>query len=87
MTRDEIAGILKSFVSEAFPNPDRELSLKTDLLDDWFIDSLGIIQVVMFIESRFRCEMRPQDIISDHFQNIAALTDLIFIRLAEKDPQ
>lgn len=78
----KIVSELTKFLSEEFPNPAVELTVDTHLLDDWFIDSLGLIHTVLFLEETFDIEIARADINGDNFKNIRALADLVNKRLA-----
>ena len=43
MDKATICELMKGFFEEEFPNQESELEYTTDLLNDWFIDSLSII--------------------------------------------
>lgn len=81
MNRVEIAQQLKHFLQTQFPNPGVELQETTDLLGGWFIDSLGIVQTVLFIESTFGIDVQRADINGANFKDIATLSDFVARRL------
>jgi acyl carrier protein len=41
------------------------------------IDSLGILQLVMFVEQRFAVHIPDEDVLVENFRSIAALTDYL----------
>jgi len=41
------------------------------------IDSLGIIQIVMFLETSFGCEFNANDVNADNFKNINTLSEFV----------
>ena len=77
----EIAARLKAYLESEFPNDGAELSLTTSLLDDWFIDSLAIVQTVLFLESAFGISLGRADINAETFKTIASLSEFIAGRL------
>ena len=83
MDRDEISGRIRRFLEEEFPNEGIELTGETDLLDEWFIDSLGITETVIFLESSFGIEVGRADINGSNFENIASLSAFVARRLSE----
>lgn len=82
MNRQEIAEQIKSFLEEEFPSEDAALTNTTNLLDDWFLDSLGIVNTVLFLEGQFKIKLSRADINGVTFANIDSLTELVAGRLA-----
>lgn len=76
-SRAEITQKLKLFLEDEFPNQDATLDESTNLLEDWFVDSLGIIQTILFIEGTFGVEVPRAEINGVNFENISSLTRLI----------
>jgi acyl carrier protein len=81
MSREGIVGELKQFFEREFPKPGAELTEETNLLEDWFIDSLAIVDTTLFIEEKFDVSLSRSDITGDNFQTISALADLVTRRL------
>ena len=81
MDRTEITDRLKVFLQQEFPNQGVELTEATDLLGEWFVDSLGIIETVLFLEKTFGVEIRRADINGDSFRNLTTLSAFIDARL------
>ena len=77
MDKRKISNLMKEFFEEEFPNQGMELEYTTDLLNDWFVDSLGIINTVLFLESKFALSINRADINSDNFQNIDTLSAFV----------
>ena len=68
---------IRAFLLSSFPNDGRELLESTDLLNDWFVDSLGIIMTVVFIEKTFGLEINGVDVNDENFHSIATLTQFV----------
>ena len=77
MDKGVISKLLKDFFEEEFPNQGMDLEYTTDLLNDWFVDSLGIINTVLFLEREFAISIARADINSDNFQNIDTLSTFV----------
>lgn len=86
MDNDEIVARLTDFLQQEFPNQGVELNASTDLLDEWFVDSLGIIETVMFLEKTFGVDIKRADINGTNFRNIATLSGFIATRLNPSAP-
>lgn len=48
-----------------------------DLLSAGILDSLGILQMVAFIEERFNYQVPDEDVVFENFVSIEALTDYL----------
>ena len=67
MNRTEIIDKLKTFLLQEFPNQGVTLTESTDLLGEWFVDSLGIIETVLYLEKTFAVDIRRADINGGNF--------------------
>lgn len=73
---------IKIFLTEEFPNDGVALKDSTDLLKEWFIDSLGIINMIMFLESEFDISVERSEINGDNFKDINTLSEYIKTKLS-----
>ncbi len=57
----------------------RKQRLKRDdkLLENGILDSLGILDVVAFIEGEFSITLSDEDLIPENFQSLEALTSFV----------
>ena len=53
------------------------LSVEEDLLGTGIIDSLGVLQMVAFIEERFDYQVPDEDVIYENFHSVKSLTDYL----------
>jgi len=82
MDKPAIAGQIKQFLETEFQGMGTELTDTTNLLEDFFVDSFGVINTVMFLESEFGIEIDRADINGENFESIATLTEFVAQRLA-----
>ncbi len=54
-----------------------EIHPEDDLLSEGILDSLGILQLVSFIEETFDVEVDDEDVVLENFMTITALNDFI----------
>ncbi len=54
-----------------------ELSPDADLLSAGILDSLGILQMVAFIEERFGYQVPDEDVVFENFVSVEALTNYL----------
>ena len=81
MNQLEITEELKAFLQLEFPNQGVDLTETTDLLGEWFVDSLGIIETVLYLEQNFGIDIKRADINGDNFRNLQTLSDFVDSRL------
>ncbi len=73
---------LQQYLRQEFPNQGVTLAGDTRLLEDWFVDSMGIIETVIFIEREFAIAVARADINGENFQDINSLVRFIGARTA-----
>lgn len=54
-----------------------DLQPEDDLLSSGVINSLGILQLVSFVEQRMGIEVPDEDVVYENFQSVAALADYL----------
>lgn len=59
-----------------------KISPQDDLLSEGIIDSLGILQLVSFIEEQFNLAIPDEDVVIENFQSVAALSGYVDQHLA-----
>ena len=77
------AAVVKAFLEQEYPRPDVPLTDTTNLLEDWFVDSMEVVQIVIFLETRFRVDIHRADITGANFRDIAAITAFVAERLGQ----
>lgn len=48
-----------------------------DLLEQGLIDSLGIVQIIAFVEDNFGVSLGPNDVVPENFASLNALAGLV----------
>jgi len=71
--RDAIVG----YLAERFPLLGHDIGGDTQLLAGGAIDSLGILDIVMFIESSFGIRVSDVDILEENFMTVDALCEFL----------
>lgn len=54
-----------------------DLQPEDDLLSSGVINSLGILQLVSFVEERMGIEIPDEDVVYENFHSVAALSDYL----------
>ena len=69
---------IKQFVRQHFP---RALKNGADPNEKWLengaIDSLGILDLVHFLEKEFSLQVSDDDLMPEHFESLAAVTNFV----------
>jgi acyl carrier protein len=68
--RSELLDLINAEISL---DPAVAIEGSTDLLLTGLVDSLGVVQIVEWLESRLGCEIDPGDVILEHFQTVDAM--------------
>jgi acyl carrier protein len=82
MPVEAIRDQVKTFIVTSFPLArKRKIGFDDALLEDGIIDSLGVLDIVGFIQTRFQIEVSDEDLFPENFQTIGALAGFIERRL------
>mgnify|MGYP002630692011 CR=1 FL=1 len=80
----EIKSQLKDFLKKEFPGSETALTDDTSLLDDWFVDSFGIVNTTLFLEQNFGIEISRADINATTFLSIETLSQFVADQLLKR---
>jgi len=76
MERNEAASKIKAFLSSQFPTI-KNVGNDVPLLKNGHIDSLGILDVVTFIENEFGIVISDEELLPENFESISSLTNFV----------
>ena len=65
-------------ISPTDPGFDRE----TDLFENGYVDSVGVVELLGFLQEEFRVEVPDDDILSDDLSNIAGIGRIVIQNLS-----
>jgi acyl carrier protein len=75
---NNIGDRIKSFVLQTFPLARKKaLNPKDDLLESGIIDSLGILDLVAFVEKEFGIAVSDEDLLPENFNSVEHLTAFV----------
>ena len=75
---DGTADLIHAFIKQRFPlASSKELTQELSLLDSGIVDSLGVLDLVGFIEEQFGIEAEDDDLVPENFDSINALTQFV----------
>jgi acyl carrier protein len=78
MQDNTVSAHIKDFIWQHFPLARTQKIVDTDhLLEKGILDSLGILEVVTFIEHKFCIVLNDDDLISENFQSIECIVDFV----------
>lgn len=84
MQADAIRGQLTSFIVKTFPLArGRNVGVDDRLLGEGIIDSLGVLDIVGYLESQFRIAVSDDDLSPENFETIGRLTAFVERKLGE----
>ncbi len=75
---DETTVLIRNFVLRRFPlASSKELTSDLSLLESGIVDSLGVLDLVGFIEEEFGIQAEDDDLVPENFDSIEALTRFV----------
>lgn len=69
--------LIEMITAEVSLDPTHEIELETDLLLTGLVDSLGVVQIVGWIEDELGIDVDPLDVVLDNFQTVAQMVAYI----------
>jgi acyl carrier protein len=83
MQPDAIRGQLTSFIVKNFPLArKRNVGVDDRLLGEGIIDSLGVLDIVGYLENQFRIAVSDDDLSPENFETIGCLAAFVTRKLA-----
>ena len=76
MDRQNTTSKIKTFLAQQFPMT-KNVSNEEPLLTNGLIDSLGILEVVSFVENEFGIIVSDEDLLPENFGSIHSLTNFV----------
>jgi acyl carrier protein len=69
---------IKSFIVQHFPLArSRQLRHDDPLLENGILDSLGVLELVTYLEEEFNISLSDEELVPENFQTIACLTAFV----------
>ena len=82
--REEVATKLREFVFAQFPLArQRQIGSDTSLIEQGIVDSMGVLEIVTFIESEFSFVLDDDEMLGENFNSIDSLTTFVQTRLEQ----
>lgn len=78
----EIAARIHAWIGGQFPLArERAIDHSDSLLEGGIIDSMGVLEIVMYLEREFGVEVDDEDMVADHFESTAAIASFVGSKL------
>ena len=78
MPPDETQALIREFVLRQFPlAKKRQIQDNEHLLENGIVDSLGVLDVVTFLEEKFHIKVLDEDLVPENFKDIETLTRFV----------
>ncbi|CAB4544791.1 MAG: acyl carrier protein [Actinobacteria bacterium] len=74
--------LVEMITREVSLDPSIVIEPDTDLLLTGLVDSLGVVEIVGWIEDRLGLSVDPADVVLEHFQTVRLMLDYLDRRLA-----
>ena len=77
--QDEAAELIEQFIRREFRVPEADNSFRRDthLFDAGFIDSMGVVELISFIESTFGVRIPDEDLFSESFTTVNGISAVV----------
>jgi acyl carrier protein len=74
---------IRTFIEENFLFGAEDVTDETSLLDEGFIDSTSVLEIVGFLEEEFALSVKDEELVPENFGSIANLSAYLERKLAE----
>jgi acyl carrier protein len=83
ITMQRVEQELRSFITDNFFFADRPISDTDSFLELGIIDSIGILQLISFVQQRYDIELDDRELIPEHLDSIRNLANLVRVKLRQ----
>jgi acyl carrier protein len=79
VTEQDVAAAVEEFARREFSikPSDRRFDRKVDLFEDGYVDSIGVIELIQFLERTFAIEIPEEDLFSPEFTTIDGIARIV----------
>ena len=68
---------IQQFLQDRFPDRRTEFNPNTALITTGLIDSFDILELLEFVEEKFRISLKSDELVQENFDSINALANLV----------
>lgn len=82
ITQDEIAQVVERFIRGHFQvlSGDPAFNRDAHLYEGGFVDSMGVVELIAFVESTFDVTLKDEDVFGDLFTTVNGICDVVLAR-------
>ena len=84
MNQEDIKGIIINILEESSSIDKEEILKVCNLISDEIIDSLGMIELISFLEKEFNVIFSEDDLVLENFETLNKIIDLIELKISKK---
>ena len=79
MSEQDVAAAVEEFARREFSikASDQRFNRSVDLFDDGYVDSIGVIELIQFLESTFAIDIPEEDLFSPEFSTIDGIATIV----------
>jgi acyl carrier protein len=79
LNEQDVAAVVEEFVRREFKirAGDSRFDYTVDLFEDGYIDSVGVIELLQFLETTYAVEIPEEDLFSPEFSTIAGIARIV----------
>jgi acyl carrier protein len=77
ITKKEIRELLLDFISQQFTVDKEDIEIDKSLIDTGIIDSMGLIEISMFISKNFKFKVTVDQMTRQNFGSVLLIVDFI----------
>ncbi len=83
---DQVKKEIESYLTKQFlfEFDDQNITAETDLFTSGVIDSFGCVELVSFLEKKYKIKVTDDELLSDSIRSVHALVDFIEGKVNEK---
>ena len=84
MSKEDIKEKIVKIIGESSGYEEEEISKVSNLISDEIIDSLGMIELISFLEKEFNVIFSEDDLVLENFETLNKIIDLIELKISKK---
>jgi acyl carrier protein len=77
----DVQTLISRFISEELIRADATVDPEENLFTSGYVDSVGIMRLIAYLESTLQLTIPPTDLVPDHFRTINAIAAYLVTRL------
>ncbi|MEA5510552.1 acyl carrier protein [Crocosphaera sp. UHCC 0190] len=87
LQEQEVQQVVKKHIAEQFMYDKPEVNLDNDLplIEQGIIDSVGIFQMISFLEDKFQVILDPDEVLLENFETVSAISSFVIDKLSPQN--